>query len=245
MNKLHYKPKAIKLRKQGLSYGEIRKLIPASKSTLSSWLKDVPLTEEYRQKLYTKDIQNLSRGFQSQKERRKREVDEIIKSAKAEIISPISSETFRLFGAALYWAEGRKNNGLEFTNSDPNMILFMTAWFEKIFGIPPCTLKASINLYSQQNEDDIKRFWSELTGIPFENFGKSFIKPISKGYKKNNLYYGTVKLYVPRGTDFRYRINGWIQKILQENENRIESIRVRWQSLRETPRPVNISDMPL
>jgi len=101
------KLKAIKLRKQGLSYNEIRnKIAPAlSKSTLSLWLKSIKLKPEYQKRLYTKQIEILSRGSQSQKERRKREVEKIIEEAASEIQLPISSETYKLFGVALI---GRK-----------------------------------------------------------------------------------------------------------------------------------------
>lgn len=42
---------AIELRKQGLSYREIRKSINVSKSTLSLWLKDIELTEQQKKRL--------------------------------------------------------------------------------------------------------------------------------------------------------------------------------------------------
>ena len=38
--------KALTLRKQGMSYGQIKKILKISKSTLSDWLKNYPLTEE-------------------------------------------------------------------------------------------------------------------------------------------------------------------------------------------------------
>lgn len=87
----------------------------------------------------------------------------------------------------------------------------MISWFKKMFGISPATLKAHLNIYSQQNELEVKKFWSEITSIPIENFGKSFIKPTNRGFKKNNLYYGTIKIYVPKGTDMRHRTLAWIQ----------------------------------
>jgi hypothetical protein len=121
----------------------------------------------------------------------------------------------------------------------------MVLWLEKIFDILPGALKAYLNTYPQQDESAIKDFWSGITGIPVGNFGKTFIKPPSKNYKKNNLYYGTIKIRVAKGTDMRYRVNGWVRKILQENKNHIESLGVRWRFLRETPRSVNIPDLPL
>lgn len=236
------KQKAIKLRKRGCSYGEIKKKINVSKSTLSLWLKTVPLTPNQRKDFYTKRILNLARGSQSQKERRFREVAKIIKEAEKEIRLPLSFETYRLSGAFLYWAEGGKTKGFEITNSDPSFILFMARWLEKIFKIQPQNLKAHLNIYPQQNELKIKQFWSELTSIPLKNFGKSFVKPPNKGYKKNNLYYGTIKIRVLKSTNMRHQVFGWIKAVLKNVVPQTELVQKEWKSLREVPRPVNLPE---
>lgn len=147
------KIKAIKLRKNGLSYREIQKQVSVAKSTLSYWLKTIPLKKEHRDRLYTKKIHYLSLGSQSQKGRRGREVDKMIFDAKKEIRLPISPDTYQLFGAALYWVEGTKGKGLEFTNSDPHLILFMVKWFEKIFGIQPDIIGAHLNIHDKQDDN--------------------------------------------------------------------------------------------
>lgn len=245
MNKLKYEPlkqKAIKLRKRGLSYGEIKKDVNVAKSTLSLWLKSIPLTPEQRKRLYTNSILNMARGAQSQRERRKREIQKILKESEKEIRLPLSFETYRLLGAGLYWAEGRKTSGFGVTNSDPHFILFMVRWFERIFKISPRDLKAWLNIYPQQDDQELKQFWSQLTGIPFENFGKSFIKPANKGYKKNNLYYGTISIKVPKGTDMRYRVFGWVKAILKDVAPKVELIQKEWKSLKEVSRPANIPE---
>lgn len=234
------KIKAIELRKTGLSYGEIKKKLNISKATLSFWLKNVPLTEEQRNKFYTKQISILSKGPQSQKERRRREVNKIFEKAGKEIKYPLSLETFRFFGAALYWAEGSKTTGLKITNSDPHLILFMVRWFEKILKISPKNLKAWLNIYPQQKDSEIKQFWSELTGIPTERFGKSFVKPLNKNYKKNNLYYGTISIMVPRGTDIRYKIFGWIKVALKNINAEVELTQKEWGKLIEVSRAINL-----
>lgn len=239
MNNL-LKMEAIKLRKNGLSYGDIKRKLNISKATLSYWLKDVPLTEEQRKKLYTKQVLILSQGPQCQKERRQREINEILKIAKKEVHVPLTLETFRLFGAALYWAEGSKTNGFKITNSDPCLILFIVKWIEKIFNIHPHELKAWLNIYPQQNEIKIKQFWSQLTNIPIEKFGKSFIKPLSKNYKKNNLYYGTISIRIPRGTDIRYKIFGWIRVALKNINDEVEIAQKEWGSLQKISRAINL-----
>ena len=243
MNKPNYsqlKLKATELRKKGLSYDEIKKQVPVSKGSLSLWLKTVPLTTEQREHFYTKRILNLAMGASSQKERRKREIAKIVKEAENEIPLPISFETYRFIGAALYWAEGSKTKNFEVTNSDPNFILFMVKWFEKVLGVFPSRLNASLNIYPQQNDQDLKQFWSQLTDIPIENFGKTFVKPLSKGYKKNNLYYGTIKIRVIKGTDFRHQVYGWIKVALKEIAPNTELVEKDWRSLKEVPRPVNL-----
>lgn len=101
--------------------------------------------------------------------------------------------------------------------------------------------KKDLNIYSQQNEMEVKRFWSDITGIPTENFGKTFVKPSNKGFKKNNLYYGTIKVYVPKGTDMRYKTLAWIQAALQDLIPTIELKILRWSHLKLIKRPpVNI-----
>jgi hypothetical protein len=235
-----HKKEAERMRKQGHSYGEIRKKIGVSKGTLSAWLKDIPLSPEHRERLYTKQIQILSRGPQSQKERRKRQVDGIIEGSKSEIAIPLSEQAFKLFGAALYWGEGTKGNMFQVTNSDPRLILFMARWIEKIFHVKRTALKARLNVYPQQDEVRIKKFWSELTGIPLKNFGKTYVKPFSRDYKTNNLYYGTMRIEVPKSGDYIHQVYGWTQAVLQREDTYVRVIEKRWVRLTNTKRPVNL-----
>jgi transcriptional regulator with XRE-family HTH domain len=247
-SRLKLKKKARSLRRRGLSYKEIREKIDVAKSTLSLWLKDVPLKPEHKARLYTKRILGMTRGAMGQKERRAREVDAIIKGAMDEISMPLSDDAYKLFGAALYWGEGNKTKNFGITNSDPYLIAFMVQWFEKVLNVKPVMLKPHLNIYPQQDELALKKFWSELTNIPLENFGKSFVKPLSNGYKKNNLYYGTMHIYVRKGTDFMHQVYGWRKAVLQPLENVVNLTERKWISLKETPRPVNLpkeNNLPL
>jgi len=235
-----YKSEAIRLRKQGLSYNEIRKQIKIAKSTLSVWLKHVRLKPEQRERLYTKQIQILSFGPQSQKQRRAREIEQIVNEAGNEIKLPLSFETLRLMGACLYWAEGSKSGMLDLTNSDPHLILFFVRWINSVFGISAKEIKARLNIYPQQNELKIKKFWSDLTGIPLQNFGKSYVKPLSKNYKKHNLYYGTMRIEVPRSVNLRHKVFGWVKKVLEDIDKDVKLKQRKWQSLTKVKRPANL-----
>jgi len=98
----------------------------------------------------------------------------------------------------------------------------MVSWFEKVFGIKPNSLKAWLNIYQQQDNEKIKKFWSDVTGIPIGNFGKSYIKPLNKDYKKNNL------------------INGWLQGFLQNFDPKVKILYKKWGKLKDTKRPINL-----
>lgn len=224
--------------KQGLSYNEIATKMSVSKSAIASWCKDVILKPEHKERLYTKQIELLSKGPHSSHERRKKEIALIAKNGKEEIILPLKTETYKLIGAALYWAEGNKKTHFAVTNSDPHLIKFIVHWLKDTLNTNPKNIKAHLNIYPQQNESLIKKFWSEITGIPLKNFGKSFVKPVNKNYKKNTLYYGTIKIRVFKGTDLRHRVFGWISAILQNNKTEIDKVERKWHKLKiDYPRP--------
>jgi len=227
------KKEARVLRGNGLSYNEIAKKVGISKSTAKYWCNDIELKPEDRKRLYTKQIRLLSKGSKSSHDRRQVQIKILREKAKNEIKLPISSEAFMLFGAALYWAEGNKVSDFTITNSDPLLIKFMCNWFRKIFGVTKDSFKAHLNIYSGQKDLEIKKFWSDITEIPIKNFGKSFIKPVSKNYKKNSLYYGTIKVRVARGTDYRHRVFGWIDAILKNTGAHVENVERKWYKLKD------------
>ena len=237
---LDLKIKATEFRKQGLSYGEIGRRLNISKSTLSFWLKEVPVSDEHKRKLYSRQVGILNMGAQSQKHRRAREISLIIENARREIVKPISLDSYKLFGAALYWAEGSKGGMLQMNNSDPFLILFWVKWLAKVFKVEPIVLKARLNIYPQQNEKHLKSFWSDLTGIPIKNFGKSYIKPLSKNYKTNNLYFGTIRVEVAKSTDLRHKVYGWTRALLEDVAPTVELVERKWERLKAVAKPVNL-----
>ncbi len=226
------KQKSRILRKKGTSYNQIAKKLGVGKSTARYWCKDVVLSQKLHNSIYTKRLEILSKGPRSSHERRKREIEKIRQDARSEIKFPLDEDTYKLFGAALYWAEGNKINDFTITNSDPLLIAFMTQWFCKIFDVTPYNFKAHLNIYPQQNDSDLKNFWSKITGIPLEKFGKSFVKPANKNYKKNTLYYGTIKVRVEKGTNFRHRVFGWINEVLKKTKINVELVEKKWYKLK-------------
>ena len=220
------------MRKKGASLKDMAVAIGTSKSTVRLWTKDVVLSPEAKKRLYTSQMLKMTRGANNQRERRLKEIREIIEKAKTEINQPIGDVSFKLLGAMTYWAEGAKYGQMAIINSDPLLIKFMVEWMRKVFNVQYGDMKIHLNIYPQQNETEMKDFWSAITNIPLSNFGKSFIKPVNKNYKKNTLYYGTAHVRLFKSSNNLYRTFGWVRKLLEDQGINVDTIVTRWNSLR-------------
>ena len=138
--KTDQKARAISMRKQGLTYSEIRRDIPVAKSTLSLWFHDVGLAEHQKQRITAKRIEGQKRGAEARRTQRIKVQHDIWSAAEKEI-GELSRRELWLIGIALYWAEGAKEKTwrtgarLIFSNSDPRMIRAFVAWIKEFAGV--------------------------------------------------------------------------------------------------------------
>lgn len=200
------KQKAQRLRKRGKSYQEIIHRLELSKSTVSIWCRNIELSSAQVEAL-GKRYDTQLRGAKANQAKRQKEIAIIRKAANKEISKP-NREMFKIAGAMLYWAEGNKTNHLGITNSNSAMIILMVKWFKEFLNVRPHQLKAHLHLHSGQNEKEIKRYWSKLTGIPENRFGKTYIKPEGTGHRKNKLYNGTIRISI-YNKDLLYKVMAW------------------------------------
>lgn len=219
------KRKAIDLRKKGLSYSEIQKLIPVSSSSLSLWLKHVPLTKA--QKIHLNNKSDLARklGSQSLKSTRIEKSKNIISNAKSEIKS-ISKEDLMLLGITLYWAEGSKqkgsniSKGANFSNSDPMMIKIYIKWLMESLRIQKERVYFEIYIHEshQKSIPELKEYWSNVTGFTADYFQKVYYKSNKiHSIRKNRGpdYNGVLRILVHKSTDLNRKITGWIEGICE------------------------------
>ena len=208
------------LRHKGLSYKEIRQRIPftISKSTISDWCKDIELTAEQKIRLdeLFKDGSYKGRllGSKTTQLARAKEIEQIKEKARTEI-NLLTENEFRLAGLMLYWAEGNKKRKVGVSNSDPELIRLMMRWFREVCNVSDERFKVYLNIHSGQDEVEIKKFWSNIIGLPVSQFGKSYIKKEGTGHRKNILYNGTIKIEIC-DKDLLYKILGWIEGVVQK-----------------------------
>ncbi len=203
------KMRAVKLRRDGLSYNLILKKVKVSKSTLSIWLREVELTKEQKNQFLSKMEKVRYKIAKRKVANRLYKTKMIIKKAKKEI-KIYKNNPFFLVGMALYWAEGAKNpmESVKFSNSDEKMIALMMKWFRKICKVPEKKFRIHIHMHDLHCRKDILRYWSKITGIALSQFYKPYVKHTSLGQRKNILYNGTCSIVVSDKNLFR-KIVGW------------------------------------
>jgi len=101
----------------------------------------------------------------------------------------------KITGVMLYWGEGAKlGNGVQFINSDPEMITIFLNFLRKVCGISEERVKVLLHMYMDQNEVELKKFWANKTRLPLKNFYKSQIHVGRVGSYKKKSQYGTLAI---------------------------------------------------
>ena len=199
---------AIQLRREGKTYGEIRKQIgPISKATLTAWFRDISDINELN--LFKGREKSRFIAGQHRRENKIALTNNIINDGKREF-SWLSENPLFMTGLALYWAEGDKNmhERAKFTNSDERMISIMMRWFREICHVPEERFRIALHIHNLHVASDVKQHWMNITGIPEAQFQKIYIKETSLHHRKNILYNGTCAIVVCDKNLFR-RISGW------------------------------------
>ncbi|MCM2339062.1 MAG: helix-turn-helix domain-containing protein [Burkholderiales bacterium] len=187
------KQKAIVMRQKGMSYSQIEEKIKVSKSTLSEWLRDMPLSEKRIRELRADSPIRIERYRNTMKAKKDTRLEEVYKKVSKDI-NKLSKRDLFLAGLFLYWGEGTKaqNSLVAITNTNPAMVKFFIKWLE-LFGIRSKDLKVKIHLYSDMDTKAGLDFWSKELKIPLSQFYKPYIK-------KTNLKSITYKNGFGKGT---------------------------------------------
>ena len=196
--------RALELRiKQQMSYGAIAKLLLVPKSTLSYWLKDLPLSAErvleLRRQAWGRG--EASRELFRQTMRKKRDAhDEGVYRKQKSRLGTLSSQSLFVAGLMLYLAEGTKNNdyAIVLANTDPRLIKFFIWWLQKFFKVPKKNIRMQLHLYQSMNIREQEKFWLKLGGLKKEQLYKNQIRPLRPGSfsYSESFRHGTCQVYV-------------------------------------------------
>jgi hypothetical protein len=214
-----HKSEAIRLRKLGYSYNEIRQRLPVSKSSLSVWLRNTALTQKEKSVLKRRVDGNISLGrirAASALHSLRLERDSALLISAKEEFANYKKDLFFFVGLALYWAEGSKrDSSFIFTNSDSDMICVMLVWIERFFSIARKDIHARLYLHKPYAHERCEEQWSRATGIPLPNFKRTVYKPTGLLIKKRPDYSGCLRIEIGKVAYLR-KYHFWQKMMLEE-----------------------------
>lgn len=194
------------LRRLGLSYGEIRKLIDVKKSTLATWCQDIELSTEQAAAIRVRT--GSREGVPVDTQWRRRLEVEAIREDAAKEASLLIHDPLWIAGVVLYWAEGAKTrNHLSMANSDPVALRLFISWM-RYYLTPDPDFVLLLHLHEGNNDDSARAYWEHELSLPDVDFHKTFIKPLGTGHRKNHLKHGVCTVKVRAASDQWNRIMG-------------------------------------
>ena len=209
------KMRAVELRRNGHSIKTISKIINAAQSSVSLWVREVSLLPEQiaalKANTHSKETIEKRRLSRARSESVKRMA--IIDPAINEV-GALTKRELWLIGIALYWAEGGKTKGIvRFSNGDPRMIQLIIRFFVEVCMVDKSKLRVHIHIHESLDVPAAESYWQKITGLPNEQFYKTYNKPNkSSKSKRRSLPYGVCDIYASQPNLF-HKINGWAEGI--------------------------------
>ena len=197
------------LRHLGLTYSEIRAIIPVPKSTLSYWCRSVELTDEQISAIRQRGYPQPGVARDTQRRRRLEIVE--VRNAAARRASVLLSEPLFTAGVALYWAEGAKTQSdLAMVNSDPALLRLWIVWVRRYLD-PDAEFSLRIHIHADNDELAARDFWRKQLGLPAASFTRSYVKADGTGHRKNHLAHGVCRVRVRRSANYWHMTMAWIE----------------------------------
>src|SRR3989344_3183192 len=96
------KQKVLAMRAKGMSYSQIKEKIKISKSTLSAWLKDLPLSEKRIKELRDNNPIRIEKFRNTMRAKKEIRLGKVYKKVASDICD-LSKRDLFLAGLFLYW----------------------------------------------------------------------------------------------------------------------------------------------
>jgi transposase-like protein len=191
------KEKAKEMRLAGKSISEICRATGIAKSTCSIWMQKIPVTKEIQKRIDELQAAGTLKGLAAiaaRREMAQRELDMEAANIWSRLSISDSKDFWQVCASLLFWCEGSKQlSNMVFSNSDPAMIKIYLGALRNGFKIDEKKFRIHLHLHEYHDVPKQIQYWSEITGIPAEQFSKPYIKPHT-GKRKRDNYPGCVSL---------------------------------------------------
>lgn len=220
--KTEVRAEALRMRlEQDMSYSQIRKQLKVSKSTLSYWLRDFPLSEsriaELKHEGWTNGEASRERFRKTMREIREKKADE---QYRAQLVKmrQLPGIAYYVAGLMLYLAEGDKKNvgRISIANTDCRTISFFMRWLERFMDVDLNRIKIQLHLYETMKIDEEFEFWRKALGFNIKQFYKPSIRPVLKNSfnYRESYRHGTCSTYylsTEKKTELMMAINAFLK----------------------------------
>jgi transcriptional regulator with XRE-family HTH domain len=184
--------------KEQLSIKDIAIRLGVAKSSVSRWVRDLPLSKE------TIDARCLAGCIKGARVRHDdaRAIRKQYQQAGMEMMDEYRDDSLFVAGCMMHWAEGAKDkNRVNISNTDS---FFLRLWLEFIwqfFDIQPSDIALHIHCYLNNNktQQQIESYWLKKLGLSKSNLRKTVVvtkHKFSTGAKNNRHPYGVAQLNI-------------------------------------------------
>jgi len=193
---IHLKEKAVALRKEGKSIVFVESSLGIPRSTLSGWFRSVRLSREQKEALHAGWKLGLSvarrKAVNWHNSQKKERLDTASENAK-KVLSKIDLKDRALLDltlAMLYFGEGSKKQTTGIGNSDPLVLKFFIHALKILYPFCIQYIKCELHLRMDQDDEEMKSFWSVEIGVPVEHFRKTSYDKRTQGKPTYGSYKG-------------------------------------------------------
>ncbi len=181
-----------------LSIKDISERLGVAKSSVSLWVRDLPLSQE------TIESKCLAGRIKGGRARRfyARNIRIKYQQAGREMAREHKDDSLFMAGCMMHWAEGAKDkNNASICNTDPHFLRLWLRFIKKFFGVKPIYVILHVNCYlnNDKTQEQIESYWIRELGLPRSSLRKTTIvvkHKFSTGAKKNKHVFGVASISV-------------------------------------------------
>jgi transposase len=214
--------KARELRAQGLDYEDIAAELHVSKSSVSLWVRDLPVPERLS---YEETRKRANEGVQKYWDA-EREVRDARRCAEQDAataeIGELTDRELRIAGAIAYWCEGakskpyRRQEEVNFINSDPRLILLFLGFLNSV-GARRDRLRFRVHIHESADVAAATEYWRSLCEAPLDQFTRPNLKHHNPRTTRKNIgtdYRGCLQVRVLKSASLYRKIEGWAGAVM-------------------------------
>jgi hypothetical protein len=181
---------------------ELRRKFGIGNGTVMRYIQGVEILPEYKDFWLQKRKSSVNRKVLAEN----KAYNKALKT-----ITSLKDKERELILASLYWGEGGKGD-FNLTNTDPDLIRVFVKGLTEIYNIPVSKIRLSLRLYEDLDRDKCIDYWSQITGVPKENYRSV---NVLVGKKLGKLMYGMCRLRIEKGGDMLKYLKALRRRIIE------------------------------